>query len=138
MCDDNDYLILFDGSRNVLKLSIKDLPTAGKLTMGVKSGFKTICAATIANESDKLLFVTADNKGKFTAVKDFSTDSRGNKGQMIVENIKFMRRFDDIRTEFYAVPQQGKVLTINKNKISLKGKSAMGATISSKAIRKII
>ena len=58
--------------------------------------------------------------------------------KMIVENIKFMRRFDDIRTEFYAVPQQGKVLTINKNKISLKGKSAIGATISSKAIRKII
>ena len=138
LCDDNDYLILFDGGRNVLKLSIKDLPTAGKLTMGVKSGFKTICAATVANESDKLLFVTADNKGKFTAVKDFSTDSRGNKGQIIVENIKFMRRFDDIRTEFYAVPQQGKVLTINKNKISLKGKSAIGATISSKAIRKII
>ena len=138
LCDDNDYLILFDGGRNVLKLSIKDLPTAGKLTMGVKSGFKTICAATVVNESDKLLFVTADNKGKFTAVKDFSTDSRGNKGQMIVENIKFMRRFDDIRTEFYAVPQQGKVLTINKNKISLKGKSAIGATISSKAIRKII
>ena len=138
LCDDNDYLILFDGGRNILKLSIKDLPTAGKLTMGVKSGFKTICAATVVNESDKLLFVTADNKGKFTAVKDFSTDSRGNKGQMIVENIKFMRRFDDIRTEFYAVPQQGKVLTINKNKISLKGKSAIGATISSKAIRKII
>ena len=138
LCDDNDYLILFDGGRNVLKLSIKDLPTAGKLTMGVKSGFKTICAATVVNESDKLLFVTADNKGKFTAVKDFSVDSRGNKGQMIVENIKFMRRFDDIRTEFYAVPQQGKVLTINKNKISLKGKSAIGATISSKAIRKII
>ena len=138
LCDDNDYLILFDGGRNVLKLSIKDLPTAGKLTIGVKSGFKTICAATVVNESDKLLFVTADNKGKFTAVKDFSTDSRGNKGQMIVENIKFMRRFDDIRTEFYAVPQQGKVLTINKNKISLKGKSAIGATISSKAIRKII
>lgn len=138
LCDDNDYLILFDGGRNVLKLSIKDLPTAGKLTIGVKSGFKTICAATVVNESDKLLFVTADNKGKFTAVKDFSTDSRGNKGQMIVENIKFMRRFDDVRTEFYAVPQQGKVLTINKNKISLKGKSAIGATISSKAIRKII
>lgn len=138
LCDDNDYLILFDGGRNVLKLSIKDLPTAGKLTIGVKSGFKTICAATVVNESDKLLFITADNKGKFTAVKDFSTDSRGNKGQMIVENIKFMRRFDDIRTEFYAVPQQGKVLTINKNKISLKGKSAIGATISSKAIRKII
>ena len=138
LCDDNDYLILFDGGRNILKLSIKDLPTAGKLTIGVKSGFKTICAATVVNESDKLLFVTADNKGKFTAVKDFSTDSRGNKGQMIVENIKFMRRFDDIRTEFYAVPQQGKVLTINKNKISLKGKSAIGATISSKAIRKII
>ena len=138
LCDDNDYLILFDGGRNILKLSIKDLPTAGKLTMGVKSGFKTICAATVVNESDKLLFVTADNKGKFTAVKDFSTDSRGNKGQMIVENIKFMRRFDDIRTEFYAVPQQGKVLTINKNKISLKGKSAIGATINSKAIRKII
>ena len=138
LCDDNDYLILFDGGRNVLKLSIKDLPTAGKLTMGVKSGFKTICAATAVNESDKLLFVTADNKGKFTAVKDFSTDSRGNKGQVIVENIKFMRRFDDIRTEFYVVPQQGKVLTINKNKISLKGKSAIGATISSKAIRKII
>lgn len=138
LCDDNDYLILFDGGRNVLKLSIKDLPTAGKLTIGVKSGFKTICAATVVNESDKLLFVTADNKGKFTAVKDFSTDSRGNKGQMIVENIKFMRRFDDIRTEFYAVPQQGKVLTINKNKISLKGKSAIGATISSKDIRKII
>jgi hypothetical protein len=36
-CDDDDYIMLFDGGDHVLKLPVKDLPVAGKLTVGVKS-----------------------------------------------------------------------------------------------------
>jgi topoisomerase-4 subunit A len=89
LCDDNDYLILFDGEQHILKLSVAELPVASKMTVGVKSGFKSISAATVANDSDLLLFCTTDNKGKFTSVKDFSVDSRGNKGQLVAEGTCF-------------------------------------------------
>ena len=137
-CTDNDYLMLFNGERNVLKLAIKDLPVASKLTIGTKSGFTSIAAATLVNDSDNLLFVTKDNKGKLTPVKDFSTDKRGNKGQVIVDNTIIMRRFDTERENIYVVPQQGKVQQISYNKVSIKSRMAVGALLTSRAIKTII
>ena len=137
-CDDDDYLMLFDGYDHVLKLSIKELPVAGKLTVGVKSGFATIAAATVVNDSDMLLFVTKDNKGKLTAVKDFSEDSRGNKGQMIVADTTVMKRFDAGRELIYIIPKTGKVQTVNRDKISIKGRTAVGASVTTRAVNKII
>lgn len=137
-CNDNDYLMLFNGERNVLKLAIKDLPVASKLTIGIKSGFTTIAAATVVNDSDNLLFVTKDNKGKLTPVKDFSTDKRGNKGQVIVEDITIMRRFDNARESIYAIPLQGKPQLISRNKVSIKSRAAIGATLTNRAIKTII
>jgi DNA gyrase/topoisomerase IV subunit A len=130
--------MLFDGYDHVLKLSIKELPVAGKLTVGVKSGFATIAAATVVNDSDMLLFVTKDNKGKLTAVKDFSEDSRGNKGQMIVADTTVMKRFDAGRELIYIIPKTGKVQTVNRDKISIKGRTAVGASITTRAVNKII
>ena len=137
-CDDDDYVMLFDGGDHVLKLPVKDLPVAGKLTVGVKSGFTTIAAATVVNDSDMLLFVTGDHKGKLTAAKDFSTDSRGNKGQMIVANTIVMKRFDAGRELIYIIPKTGKVQTVNRDKISVKGRTAVGASITSRAVNQII
>lgn len=136
-CDDDDYIMLFNGDRNILKLSIKDLTTASKLTVGVKSGFAHILAAAVVKDSDNLLFVTKDNKGKFTPVKDFSIDSRGNKGQMIAENTFVMRKFDAARENIYIVPKQGKPIAVSRDKISTKSRTAVGASLTSRAVTAI-
>lgn len=137
-CADGDYIMLFDGNQNVLKLAIADLSVATKLTVGVKSGLANIAAAAVVNDSDILLFVTKDMKGKYTSVKDFSVDNRGNKGQMITENTICMRRFDSGRENIYLIPKQGKTFTVNRNKISIKGRTATGAALTSRNVTTIL
>ena len=137
-CDDDDFLMLYDGNAHVLKLAIKDLPVASKMTLGVKSGFTTIAAAAVVKDNSLLLFATNDNKGKFTAVKDFTTDSRGNKGQLVPENTKYMRLFDENRENIYLIPKQGNAVTLARNKLSVKGRTAIGASMTSRAVIGII
>ena len=136
--NDDDYLILFNGDRNILKLAVKDLPVASKLTLGVKSGFATIGGAAIGRDSDNLFFVSGDNKGKLTPIKDFSIDSRGNKGQLVAENTQWMRLFDSGREYIYVIPNTGKGLILNRTKVSIKSRTASGATLTTKKIKKII
>lgn len=137
-CDDDDFLMLYDGNAHVLKLAIKDLPVASKMTLGVKSGFTTIASAAVVKDNSLLLFATSDNKGKFTAVKDFNADSRGNKGQLVPENTKYMRLFDENRENIYLIPKQGNAVTLARNKLSVKGRTAIGASMTSRAVIGII
>lgn len=137
-CDDDDFLMLYDGNAHVLKLAIKDLPVASKMTLGIKSGFTTIASAAIVKDNSLLLFATSDNKGKFTAVKDFTADSRGNKGQLVPENTKYMRLFDENRENIYLIPKQGNAVTLARNKLSVKGRTAIGASMTSRAVIGII
>ena len=137
-CDDDDFLMLYDGNAHVLKLAIKDLPVASKMTLGVKSGFTAIASATVVKDNSLLLFATSDNKGKFTAVKDFTADSRGNKGQLVPENTKYMRLFDENRENIYLIPKQGNAVTLARNKLSVKGRTAIGASMTSRAVIGII
>ena len=137
-CDDNDFLMLYDGNAHILKLAIKDLPVASKMTLGVKSGFTTIASAAVVKDNSLLLFATSDNKGKFTAVKDFTADSRGNKGQLVPENTKYMRLFDENRENIYLIPKQGNAVTLARNKLSVKSRTAIGASMTSRAVIGII
>ena len=136
-CDDDDFLMLFDGT-HILKLAIKDLPIAGKMTLGVKSGFATVAAAAVVKDSSLLLFGTSDNKGKFTAAKDFSVDSRGNKGQLVPENTRYMRFFDENRETIYIIPKQGNTVSLARNKLSVKGRTAIGASMTTRVVIGII
>ena len=137
LCNDDDYLMLFDGT-HILKLAIKDLPLASKMTLGVKSGFTTIAAAAVVNDSSLMLFATSDNKGKFTSVKDFSIDSRGNKGQLVPENTRYMRFFDENRENVYIIPKQGNTVILPRTKLSVKGRTAVGASMTSRVVVNII
>lgn len=138
-CNDEDYLMLFSKvDQRVLKLSIKDLPVAGKSTLGVKSGLSSIDAACIVSDKDTLLFANKEFKAKYTAVKDFTVDSRGNKGQSIAEDTIIMKKFDEGRTCLYVIPKQGKVIQLDRDKISLKSKNAIGAAVSTRVVKNII
>lgn len=137
-CNDNDFVILFNGS-NVLKLAVKDLAIANKTTLGVKSGFDNIVNASVARDADILLCITSANKGKFTPVSDFSTNSRGNKGQAVPESTIFIRTFAEGRNSFYIQGTTGRyMIEITKDKITTKGRSAIGASISKRQIVKIV
>lgn len=137
-CGDQDFVMVYDGEGHLLKLAVADLPVASKATLGVKTGFTTIVSAFVAADSDLMLCVTADNKGKFTPVKDFSVDSRGNKGQLLAEGTKFVRAFEAAREDIYLVPKQGKVLVLNRNKLSIKSRTAQGASVSTRVLINIV
>lgn len=137
MVDDSDYLILWNGE-HILKLKVDSLPLASKLTIGVKSGFESVVAAFSGSDSGLMLCVTSDNKGKFTAIKDFSVDNRGNKGQALPENTTIVRYFDPARDNLYIKPKIGKLFVLPANKLSIKGRMASGATISTRALENIL
>ena len=137
-CSDNDSIMLFDGGNKVLRLAISELPIASKLTVGVKSGFSACVAAALVSDGDLLLLVTKDMKGKYTPVKDFTLDNRGNKGQTVCDDTIFMKRIDNTRENLYLIPKQGKPFTMAKSKLSIKGRTAVGALVSSRNIVEII
>lgn len=138
-CNDNDYVVLFnDVSKHVLKLAVKDLPVAGKLTMGVKSGHEQIASAAVVTDNDLLLCIMSNEKGKFVSARDFSVDNRGNKGQSVADDTVSIKLFENGRENIYAIPKSGKVAIVNKNKLSIKSKSATGASITNKIVVKVI
>ena len=138
-CNDNDYVVLFnDVSKHVLKLAVKDLPVAGKLTMGVKSGHEQVTSAAVVTDNDLLLCVMSNEKGKFVSARDFSVDNRGNKGQSVADDTVSIKLFENGRENIYAIPKSGKVAIVNKNKLSIKSKSATGASITNKIVVKVI
>ena len=136
-CSNKDYLMLYNGT-HVLKLAVKELPIASKATLGVKSGFSTVSAAMVVQDTDLLLCVTKDNKGKFTSVKDFNVDTRGNKGQTLADNTVFVRKFEAAREDIYLIPKQGKPFTLSRSKLSIKGRTAMGASIGTRVLVDLI
>jgi DNA gyrase/topoisomerase IV subunit A len=92
----------------------------------------------IVAESDLLLLVTKDLKGKYTPVKDFSIDRSGNKGQTIGEETICVRRIETARENIYLIPKQGKPFTLARNKLSIKSRTATGAALSTRNIIRII
>ena len=138
-CNDNDFIILFNSAtKHVLKLAIKDLPVAGKLTMGVKSGHEQVTSAAVVTDNDLLLCIMSNEKGKFVSARDFSVDNRGNKGQSVAEDTVSIKLFENGRENIYAIPKSGKVAIVNKNKLSIKSKSATGASITNKIVVKVV
>lgn len=133
----SDFILLQGADNYVIKLALKDLNLAGKTTVGVKSGYSTITSAQVVKDSDIVLMVTADGKGKFTSVRDFSVDSRGNKGQAITENTSYIRRFDNARTHIYIIPRAGKPFAVDRSKLAVKGKTAIGAALTNRNIKNI-
>lgn len=134
---EQEFLVLYGGTDYLLKIPLKDLTIAGKTTVGVKSGYSLITSALTAKDSDLLLMVTTDNKAKLTPVKDLSVDSRGNKGQLIAAKTAYVRYFDNARTHIYIIPKTGKSMSIDRTKISIKGKTATGAALTNRAIENI-
>lgn len=133
MVNDDDFVILWDGE-HLLKLGVAALPVSSKLTVGVKSGFTSIVSAFAATEADLMLCITSDNKGKYTPIKDLNVDSRGNKGQSLAEGTEIVRFMDSVRENIYLMPKMGKIIVVPASKLSVKSKSAMGATITNRVI----
>ena len=133
--DDNDAIMLLDDKDTVLKLKISDLPIAGKTTLGVKSGLTNIINAITVNDSDIIAFVNKEGKGKLTAVKDFNYDNRLNKGQHLNEGIIGMAKMTN-RSNLYLIGNT--VIAVPATKMSLKSRTAIGAALTSRVVKRII
>lgn len=140
IANDNDYVLIL-AQDHVVKLAVAELPVASKLTVGVKSGYSEIDAAVVTNDASKLLLVTTGSgkaQGKLTTVKDFSTSKRGAQGQNVPEGTIFMHEFPDARQHIYVTLNNGNLGTVvDRNKISLKGRTAVGASLVNRAVSSI-
>jgi DNA gyrase subunit A len=137
-CGQNEYVVIYGDGNRLLKLSIKDLNIAGKLTLGVKSGISSVSSAAVVNDNDLLFLMNKDGKARFTSVKDLDLDNRGNKGQQLPEDTIEVRKFEPYREELYVIPTRGKIFAVPKDKLSIKGKNAVGATITSRSLINVI
>lgn len=135
-CNDEDTILIYCmETEKVLRLNIGDLPVASKLTLGVKTGFASVSSAAIIGDNDLLLSVNDKWQAKLVYGKDFNRgDQRGNKGQSVPEDNIRLIKFDDGRDSIYLIPKMGTPFSINRNKISIKGKMSTGATLSTRML----
>ena len=135
--DDNDFVLLYGNNGKLLKVGVDELPVASKLTQGLTTSLDGVAAAVIAQPSDLILFVDKDNKGKLVSTQDFVTGSRTSKGQTINDNNVFMLNVTGRDTIYFI--SKGKITPIElAKKVTTKSKTAGGATLTTKAIEKII
>lgn len=135
-CNDDDTILIYCAeTEKVLRLNISDLPVASKLTLGVKTGFPSVSSAAIIGDNDLLLSVNDKWQAKLVYGKDFNRgDQRGNKGQSVPEDNIRLIKFDDGRDSIYLIPKMGTPFSINRNKISIKGKMSTGAALSTRML----
>lgn len=135
-CNDDDTILIYCmETEKVLRLNIGDLPVASKLTLGVKTGFASVSSAAIIGDNDLLLSVNDKWQAKLVYGKDFNRgDQRGNKGQSVPEDNTRLIKFDDGRDSIYLIPKMGTPFSINRNKISIKGKMSTGAALSTRML----
>ena len=135
-CNDEDTILIYCmETEKVLRLNIGDLPVASKLTLGVKTGFASVSSAAIIGDNDLLLSVNDKWQAKLVYGKDFNRgDQRGNKGQSMPEDNIRLIKFDDGRDSIYLIPKMGTPFSINRNKISIKGKMSTGAALSTRML----
>lgn len=135
-CNDDDTILIYCAeTEKVLRLNISDLPVASKLTLGVKTGFASVSSAAIISDNDLLLSVNDKWQAKLVYGKDFNRgDQRGNKGQSMPEDNIRLIKFDDSRDSIYLIPKMGTPFSINRNKISIKGKMSTGAALSTRML----
>lgn len=135
-CNDDDTILIYCAeTEKVLRLNISDLPVASKLTLGVKTGFASVSSAAIIGDNDLLLSVNDKWQAKLVYGKDFNRgDQRGNKGQSVPEDNIRLIKFDDGRDSIYLIPKMGTPFSINRNKVSIKGKMSTGAALSTRIL----
>ena len=132
-----DFVLLLGNNDKLLKLAVSDLTTASKMTQGLSTSLDGIKAAVVASANDQILFVDKDNKGKIVVTGDFTTGSRTSKGQTINEGNVYMLNVTGRDTIYYL--SKGKITSIDlAKKVTIKSKTAGGATLTTKTIEKII
>lgn len=132
--DEDTVLVYHNGTKKALRLKVGDLPSASKVTLGVKTGFDRIDSAAIISDNDLLLSVNSQWQGKLIYGKDFSRDQRGNKGQALPDDNEVLIFFEEGREYIYLMPKVGKPFAVSRNKVSIKGKMTCGASLSSRAL----
>lgn len=136
--NDDEYVIVNGGGGKIFKFAVKDLTVATRATVGVKTGFAHVESALVCSDSDTLFMVGNDNKGKLTLAKDLAVDKRGNKPQSVYENTQWIGICNEDREGLYVIPKRGNNFLVKRDKLSLKGKTAAGASVSSRQIAKIL
>lgn len=116
-CNNDDYLIIMNGSGDRLKLPVKEFTITGKLTVGVNCGFTGLegvnCCAITSNK-DQLLFISG-SKGKVVEASDIKENHRGQKGQTAPGDATKVLKLERDGT-IYAVPARGNTFTIDTAK----------------------
>ena len=132
--DNNDFILVLGEKGGLVKVQLSSIKDTGVNTIGSKIIDDKVSSATIAGEDD-LIFTFSDGKSKFTKNTDFNLTSKGGKGQVITENTNLISR---IKEDFYIVEKNNKITLYNNSSLSIKGKTAIGAKISSESEIKII
>jgi len=116
------------------KFSANDIPATSRLTIGSKGTNGSAIGATAATEDDKIFTLNEKGQGKLTLAKDFNLTAKGGIGQVITENTVFVTTASELQAFIYSDKKNN---IIDYSKISVKGKTAVGAKIVSGSLDSI-
>lgn len=129
--NDDDYIMALGSEGKIINLLVSDIPTIGKLTYG-SQGMDTaaILSATVSTSNDLIFTMTSDNKAKLTKHSDFLINTKGSTGQVATDDCIFIMNINT--SNFITLfSQNGKAISLDAANLSIKGRTAGGAKISS-------
>jgi DNA gyrase/topoisomerase IV subunit A len=135
--DGDQYALVLGENNMVMKTPLVDLTMTGRTSQGSSLGVGPVKFAAIVGDENVVMMMDKDNKAKLTSVGDFSENSRTSKGQEVMPDIKYMVCGDG-RDTFYGFTNTDKIIEIPASKLSVKGKTAGGATTTARVLKKVI
>jgi DNA gyrase/topoisomerase IV subunit A len=135
--EEDQYALVLGDNNMVMKTPLVDLTMTGRNSQGTMLGVGPVKFAAIVGDENVVMMIDKDNKAKLTSVGDFSENSRTSKGQDVMPDIKTML-VGDGRDTFYGFTNTDKVIEIPVSKLSVKGKTAGGATTTARVLKKVI
>ena len=132
--NNNDFILVLGEKGGLVKVQLSSIKDTGVITIGSKIIDDNVISATIGSDED-LIFTFSDGKAKFTKCSEFNITSKGSKGQVITENTSIIKK---VENEFFIIEKNNKLILYNNSSLSIKGKTAIGAKISSEPKIKIV
>lgn len=137
LANDNDYLMVLSDSGKCANIQVSEFTTQNRNTFGGKGVTMNVADAALANSESLILTVNNDNKAKITKHEDFVVNAKGSSGATITEGTKFIS-IVDLNSLITIFSVDGKALSIQADRLSIKSRTSLGTTIYKAKIQNII
>jgi DNA gyrase subunit A len=136
--DGDDEIMIATKEGKAIRFEASDVRPTGRSAYGVigievNDEDDVVDSTVVNNNEQEILVGTEDGHGKRTNVSEFSTQTRGGKGVMIIRKDTDIISFDQIDDEpngsIFITSRDGKIIRVNVQDISRYGRTANGVIL---------